>query len=166
VEITGKVLGVVGCGNIGSIVPTVRLLKMLVIAYTRSCRPERANDSPSRRSISTTFQARPFITRHTPLTDKTRILIMWRASPVRKRGVRKSTKCARGVLGPTNSAVNALNSKHGAGALDGVRRGSSHQERAVSVNPNVIGRRISGRHHRSAGERRAGRSAEQSRISC
>src|SRR5881409_1816697 len=45
VEITGKVLGVVGCGNIGSIVANRGIgLKMKVVAYDPFLSPERARD--------------------------------------------------------------------------------------------------------------------------
>ena len=45
VEITGKTLGVIGCGNIGSIVADRALgLKMKVIAFDPFLTPERAID--------------------------------------------------------------------------------------------------------------------------
>ena len=55
VEITGKTLGIIGCGNIGSIVAARGLgLKMRVIAFDPFLSAERApGDSASRRSSST-----------------------------------------------------------------------------------------------------------------
>jgi D-3-phosphoglycerate dehydrogenase len=55
VEITGKTLGVIGCGNIGSIVADRGVgLKMKVIAFDPFLSPERARSiSASRRSSST-----------------------------------------------------------------------------------------------------------------
>jgi D-3-phosphoglycerate dehydrogenase len=74
VELTGKTLGIIGCGNIGSIVADrAKGLKMKVIAFdpfpvgTRRCRSGRREGGAGRSA-----QARRFITLHTPLTDKTR----------------------------------------------------------------------------------------------
>ena len=55
VEITGKVLGIIGCGNIGSIVAARAIgLHMRVIAYDPFLSPERAHAiSESRKSTST-----------------------------------------------------------------------------------------------------------------
>src|SRR6059058_2812080 len=53
VEITGKTLGVIGCGNIGSIVADRAIgLKMKVIALIRSCRRSAHSILASRRSSS------------------------------------------------------------------------------------------------------------------
>ena len=54
VELMGKMLGLVGCGNIGSIVADrAQGLKMRVIAFDPFLSPERAPTSVSRRSSST-----------------------------------------------------------------------------------------------------------------
>ena len=54
VELMGKTLGLVGCGNIGSIVADrAQGLKMRVIAFDPFLSPERAPTSASRRSSST-----------------------------------------------------------------------------------------------------------------
>ena len=43
-EVTGKVLGIIGCGNIGSIVADrAKGLRMRVISYDPFLTPERAN---------------------------------------------------------------------------------------------------------------------------
>ena len=83
VEISGKTLGVIGCGNIGSIVADRALgLKMKVSPTIRSCRPSARSISAWRRSSSTICCARAdFITLHTPLTDKTRNIIYAERSP-------------------------------------------------------------------------------------
>src|SRR3569833_515386 len=74
VEITGKTLGVIGCGNIGSIVADRALgLKMKVIAYAPYLSPERAVDlGVEKNKLDELFKRSDFITLHTPLTDKTR----------------------------------------------------------------------------------------------
>src|SRR3982075_3032251 len=77
VEITGKTLGVVGCGNIGAIVADrARGLKMRVIAYDPFLSPERARDlGVEKIDIAELFRRADFITLHTPLTEKTRNIV-------------------------------------------------------------------------------------------
>ena len=66
VEITGKTLGIIGCGNIGSIVADRAIgLQMRVIAFDPFLSPERALDSASRRSNSTIFWPAPISSRCT-----------------------------------------------------------------------------------------------------
>jgi len=64
VELYGKTLGLIGCGNIGSIVATAPFgLKMKVIAYDPFLSPDRALALGSRRSSSTgCFQRADFLT--------------------------------------------------------------------------------------------------------
>src|SRR6188508_2795762 len=77
VELTGKVLGVIGCGNIGSIVADRAIgLRMKVIAYDPFLSPERAIDlGVEKVELDELFRRADFITLHTPLTDKTRNII-------------------------------------------------------------------------------------------
>ena len=77
VEITGKTLGVIGCGNIGSIAADRGIgLKMKVIAYDPFLSPERALDlGVEKVELDELFKRADFITLHTPLTDKTRNII-------------------------------------------------------------------------------------------
>src|SRR2546427_1082958 len=74
VEITSKTLGVIGCGNVGSIVANRAIgLKMKVIAYDPFLSPERARDlGVDKVGLDELIQRADFITLHTPLTDKTR----------------------------------------------------------------------------------------------
>ena len=77
VEITGKTLGVIGCGNIGSIVADRAIgLKMKVIAYDPFLSPERAVDlGVEKVELDELFRRADFITLHTPLTEKTKNII-------------------------------------------------------------------------------------------
>ena len=60
VELAGKTLGLIGCGNIGSIVADRAIgLKMKVAAYDPFLSPERAVASASRRSSSTSSSPAP-----------------------------------------------------------------------------------------------------------
>src|SRR5438477_11771338 len=77
VEITNKTLGIIGCGNIGSIVANRAIgLKMKVIAYDPFLAPERARDlGVEKVDLDDLIRRADFITLHTPLTDKTRNII-------------------------------------------------------------------------------------------
>jgi D-3-phosphoglycerate dehydrogenase / 2-oxoglutarate reductase len=99
VELFGKTLGIVGCGNIGSIVADRALgLKMKVIAYDPYLSPERAVElGVEKVELDELFRRADFITLHTPLTDATRDIIDAKAIAKMKRGVR-IINCARGGL--------------------------------------------------------------------
>src|SRR4051795_3208132 len=117
VEITAKTLGVVGCGNIGSIVvDRAHGLRMKVIAYDPFLSAERARDlGVEKVDLDELFRRADFITLHTPLTEKTKNLIDATALAKMKKGVR-IINCARGGLVDEQALVDALNSKHVAGA--------------------------------------------------
>jgi D-3-phosphoglycerate dehydrogenase len=117
VEITGKTLGVIGCGNIGSIVAMRGIgLKMHVIAYDPFLSEERASQLGVQKVELDELLARAdFITLHTPLTDKTRQIIDKAAIAKMKNGVR-IVNCARGGLIVEADLVEALKSGKVAGA--------------------------------------------------
>jgi D-3-phosphoglycerate dehydrogenase len=117
VEITGKTLGVVGCGNIGSIVADRALgLKMKVIAFDPYLSPERAIDlGVEKVELDELFKRSDIITLHTPLTEKTRNIIDAAAIPKMKKGVR-IINCARGGLVDEQALRAALDSGQVAGA--------------------------------------------------
>jgi D-3-phosphoglycerate dehydrogenase / 2-oxoglutarate reductase len=117
VELFNKTLGVVGCGNIGSIVADRALgLKMKVIAYDPFLSPERALEiGVEKVELLELITRSDFITLHTPLTDKTRDIIGAAAITRMKKGVR-IINCARGGLVNEDALYDALVSKHVAGA--------------------------------------------------
>jgi D-3-phosphoglycerate dehydrogenase len=117
VELFNKTLGVIGCGNIGSIVAGRALgLGMKVVAYDPFLSPERARDLGVEKAALDALLARAdFITLHTPLTDQTRNLIDAGALAKTKRGVR-ILNCARGGLVVEEDLARALDSGHVAGA--------------------------------------------------
>jgi D-3-phosphoglycerate dehydrogenase len=117
VELTNKTLGLVGCGNIGSIVADrAQGLKMRVIAFDPYLTEKRALDLGVEKVDLEDLLARAdFITLHTPLTDATRNLISRDAIARCRKGVR-IINCARGGLVDEQALVDALNSKHVAGA--------------------------------------------------
>ncbi|HYD29890.1 MAG TPA: phosphoglycerate dehydrogenase, partial [Azospirillaceae bacterium] len=117
VELTGKTLGVIGCGNIGSIVADRALgLKMRVIAFDPFLSPERAAEMGVEKvELDQLLPRADFITLHTPLTEQTRNLLDARALTRCKKGVR-IINCARGGLVVEADLKAAIESGHVAGA--------------------------------------------------
>jgi len=117
VELTAKVLGLIGAGNIGSIVADrAKGLKMRVIAYDPYLSPERAADLGIEKVELNDLLARAdFITLHTPLTNETRGIISADAINRMKKGARL-INCARGGLVDEAALKAALDSGHLAGA--------------------------------------------------
>jgi D-3-phosphoglycerate dehydrogenase len=117
VELTGKVLGLIGAGNIGAIVADrARGLKMRVIAFDPYLSPERAQKlGVEKVELNELFARADFITLHTPLTDETRGIISADAIRRMKKGVRL-INCARGGLIDEAALKAALDSFHVAGA--------------------------------------------------
>jgi D-3-phosphoglycerate dehydrogenase len=117
VEITGKTLGIIGCGNIGSIVATRAVgLKMHVIAFDPFLSEGRAEELGVQKvELDELFARADFITLHTPLTDKTRGIVNAEAIGRMKDGVR-IINCARGELVVVDDLVAALKSGKVAGA--------------------------------------------------
>ena len=117
VELSGKTLGIIGCGNIGAIVADRALgLRMKVIAYDPFLSAERAVDLGVERVGFDELLARAdFITLHTPLTDATRNIINAAAIAKTKPGVRL-INCARGGLVVEADLAAALDSGQVAGA--------------------------------------------------
>src|SRR4029079_4500409 len=117
VEITGKVLGLIGAGNIGSIVADrARGLKMRVIAYDPYLSPERAADLGIEKVELNDLLARSdFITLHVPMTAETKNIISAAAINRMKKGARL-INCARGGLVDEAALKAALDTGHLAGA--------------------------------------------------
>src|SRR5689334_164869 len=117
VELTGKTLGLIGCGNIGSIVAERGLgLKMKVIAFDPFLTPERAVDIGVEKVELDQLLARAdFITLHTPLTDQTRNILSRENLAKTKPGIR-IINCARGGLIDEVALKEGLESGHIAGA--------------------------------------------------
>src|SRR3954470_7032909 len=117
VEITGKVLGLIGAGNIGSIVADrAKGLKMRVIAYDPYLSQERANDLGIEKVELNDLLARAdFITLHVPMTPETKNILSADAIAKTKKGVR-IINCARGGLIDEHALKAAIDNGHVAGA--------------------------------------------------
>jgi D-3-phosphoglycerate dehydrogenase len=120
VEVYSKTLGVIGCGNIGSIVADrAQGLKMHVIAFDPFLSPERAKDiGVEKVDLDELLRRADFISLHTPLTDQTRNILDKAAFAKCKKGVR-IVNCARGGLIVEEDLKHALDSGQvGGAALD------------------------------------------------
>jgi D-3-phosphoglycerate dehydrogenase len=117
IELTAKTLGIIGCGNIGSIVAERAIgLKMRVIAFDPFLSAERAVDlGVEKVELDELLRRADFITLHTPLTDKTKNIIDAAAIAKMKDGVR-IINCARGGLVAENDLAAALRSGKVGGA--------------------------------------------------
>jgi D-3-phosphoglycerate dehydrogenase / 2-oxoglutarate reductase len=117
VEMFGKTLGIVGCGNIGSIVADRAIgLRMKVVAYDPYLSAERALDlGVGKVELEQLLRRADFITLHTPLTEKTRNIISRESLALTKKGVRL-INCARGELVDEAALFDALTAGHVAGA--------------------------------------------------
>jgi D-3-phosphoglycerate dehydrogenase len=117
VELAGKTLGLIGCGNIGSIVADrAHGLKMKVVAYDPFLSPERAVElGVDKAELDELLARADFITLHTPLTDQTRNILSRENLAKTKKGVR-IVNCARGGLIDEAALKEGLESGHIAGA--------------------------------------------------
>ena len=117
VELTAKTLGLIGCGNIGSIVADRAVgLKMKVLAYDPYLTEARAVQlGVEKAELEQVLTKADFITIHTPLTDATRNILSREALAKTKKGVR-IINCARGGLLDEAALFDALQSGHVAGA--------------------------------------------------
>lgn len=99
VELTGKVLGIIGCGNIGSIVADRAMgLRMKVIASDPFLTPERAETlGVEKVELDDLFARAEIITLHTPLTDSTSGILNAGNFAKMRDGV-LVVNCARGEL--------------------------------------------------------------------
>jgi len=139
VEITGKTLGIIGCGNIGSIVADRAIgLKMKVIAYDPFLSPDRAMAlGVEKVDLADLIRRADFITLHTPLTDKTRNILGAEAIAAARKGVR-IVNCARGGLVDEKALRAALDSGHVAGAAFDVFIEEPATANPLFGHPNVV----------------------------
>ena len=139
VEVTGKTLGLIGAGNIGSIVASRSIgLKMKVVAYDPFLTPERAVEMGVEKADLDTLLARAdFITLHTPLTDETRNILSAANLAKTKKGVR-IVNCARGGLIDEAALAEGLKSGHIAGAALDVFQTEPAKESPLFGLPNFI----------------------------
>ena len=139
VEIFGKTLGIIGCGNVGSIVADRALgLKMKVIAYDPFLSGERALKlGVEKVELDELWRRADFITLHTPLTERLCNIINAETLAHMRRGVRL-INCARGELIDDAALAAALKSGHVAGAALDVFREEPATQSVLFGLPNVV----------------------------
>jgi len=99
VEITGKTLGVVGCGNIGSVVADrAKGLRMNVLAFDPMMTPARAKElGVTAVTLDELYAKSDFITYHVTINPATKGMLNKDAIAKMKKGVRV-INCARGGI--------------------------------------------------------------------
>jgi D-3-phosphoglycerate dehydrogenase len=139
VEIFGKTLGVIGCGNIGAIVAERAIgMKMKVIAYDPYLSDQRALDlGVEKVELEELLRRADFLTLHTPLTDKTRNIINAEALKLTKKSLRL-INCARGGLIDEAALFEALVSGRIAGAALDVFGTEPATDSPLFKLPNVV----------------------------
>ncbi len=117
VELFGKTLGLIGCGNIGSIVADRAVgLKMKVVAYDPFLSERRAIElGVEKVELNALLERADIVTLHTPLTEQTRAIINAGTIARMKPGARL-INCARGGLVDEAALYDALRAGHLAGA--------------------------------------------------
>jgi D-3-phosphoglycerate dehydrogenase len=139
VELTSKTLGLIGSGNIGSIVASRALgLKMKVVAYDPYLSKERAQKmGVTKVELNELLSKADFITLHVPKTDQTAGMISKEVIAKMKPGVR-IINCARGGLVNEAALAEALNSGHVAGAAFDVFETEPATDSPLFNLPNVV----------------------------
>ncbi len=139
VEITGKTLGVLGCGNVGANVAERALgLKMRVIAFDPYLTQERAEELGVEKVELDELLARAdFITLHTPLTTQTKNILSAENISKTCKGVR-IVNCARGGLVDEEALRKALDEGHVAGAAFDVFAQEPATENPLFGHPHVV----------------------------
>ncbi|MCO6419577.1 phosphoglycerate dehydrogenase [Siccirubricoccus sp. KC 17139] len=117
VELFGKTLGLIGCGNIGSIVANRAVgLHMKVVAFDPFLSDSRALElGVEKVELPALLERADFVTLHAPLTEQTRNILSRENLAKLKKGARL-INCARGGLVDEAALYDALKSGHLAGA--------------------------------------------------
>ncbi|MDP7242162.1 MAG: phosphoglycerate dehydrogenase [Rhodospirillales bacterium] len=162
VELMGKTLGIIGCGNIGSIVADrAQGLKMKVVAYDPYLAPERAQSlNIEKVELDGLLGRSDFISLHTPLTDATRDIIDAAALAKTRPGVR-IINCARGGLVVEADLKTALEDGHVAAAAIDVYPQEPARENILFGMENVVATPHLGASTSEAQEKVAEQVAEQ-----
>lgn len=139
VEVTNKIFGLIGCGNIGSIAADrAQGLRMKVIAFDPFLTPERALElGVEKVELDELLSRADFISLHTPLIDATRNILDADAFAKMKDGMR-IINCARGGLIDEEALASALKSGKVKGAALDVFLSEPARDNPLFDLPNVI----------------------------
>ncbi|MBI1326628.1 MAG: phosphoglycerate dehydrogenase [Alphaproteobacteria bacterium] len=139
VELFGKTLGVIGCGNIGAIVASRAIaLQMRVVAFDPFLTEERAVELGVKRvTLDELLVQADFITLHVPKTTETANMLNKETLAKTKKGVR-IINCARGGLVVEEDLKALLDSGHVAAAAFDVFSVEPATENVLFNHPNII----------------------------
>ena len=139
IELTGKTLGVIGCGNIGGIViDRAQGLKMKIVGYDPFLTDAKALEMGIEKvELDDLYARADFITLHIPKTEKTANLIDAAAIAKMKDGVR-IMNIARGGLINEADLLDALNTGKVAGAALDVFAIEPAKDNPLFTHDNVI----------------------------
>jgi D-3-phosphoglycerate dehydrogenase len=139
IELNGKVLGIVGVGNIGSTVARLATaLGMSVIGYDALVPPDDIRERGLEPvELAELYSRSDFISLHVPLSPETRNLVDGQALGHMKRGVRLICTARGGVIDET-ALLGALESGQVAGAALDVFAKEPPGMTALVAHPQVI----------------------------
>jgi len=138
-ELTGKTLGVIGCGNIGSVVAERGIgLRMRVVAYDPFLSLERAQEiGVEKVELDELLKRADVVTLHTPMTEKTRGIIGAEALAKMKPDA-IVINCARGGLVDEAALAEALKEGRIGGAGIDVFETEPAKESVLFGLPNIV----------------------------
>ena len=138
-EVTGKVLGIIGCGNIGSIVADrAKGLRMRVVAYDPFLTAERANILGVKKvELEELLEQSDVISLHVPLTDQTKNILNGDTLSKCRKGVR-IINCARGGLIDEKALLDAIEKENVGGAAIDVFEVEPAEESILFGNEKII----------------------------
>ncbi|ACK50341.1 D-3-phosphoglycerate dehydrogenase [Methylocella silvestris BL2] len=162
VEITGKCLGLIGCGNVGSIVADRAIgLRMRVIAFDPFLSPDRAFDLGVEKVELDELLARAdFISLHTPVTPQTKNILSAENLARTKPGVMIINSC-RAALIDEEALLALLESGHIAAAAMDILEKEQPSGHPLFSHPNMIVTPHLGASTKEAQENVAAQIAEQ-----
>lgn len=140
VELTGKTLGLIGCGNIGSVVASRAIgLRMKVAAYDPFLSAERAQEIGVEKieDVEDLLKRADIVTLHVPKTEKTANILNAKRVAMMKPGARL-INCARGGLVDEAAVAEALKSGALAGAGFDVFEKEPAKENPLFGCPNFV----------------------------
>lgn len=139
IELYGKTLGIIGCGNIGALVAERALgLKLKVITYDPFLSDDKAKQlGVTKVTLDELFEQSDIITLHVPLNEQTRNIVNKDTLAKSKKGVR-IVNCARGGLVDEYALKKALDEGHVAGAAFDVFSEEPALQNVLFGTPNVV----------------------------
>lgn len=139
IELYGKILGIIGCGNIGALVAERALaLKLKVITYDPFLSDDKAKQlGVTKVTLDELFEQSDIITLHVPLNEQTRNIVNKDSLAKCKKGVRV-VNCARGGLVDEYALKKALDEGHVAGAAFDVFSEEPALQNILFGTPNVV----------------------------